>query len=152
MFESFSIPFHFSFINYASFQSSCPLIFFLDVWAFDSDAVKALKDMKPMDMEKLVAKYSILLDPDSELLPQNRPNTLVGATCICQLDDPSDTQFSLIWHIHLQHEAIYFFLSTSIINFFSRLFKNKLGLWVLKSNKVKRNYLISSTILFLIHL
>lgn len=84
MFESFSIPFHFSFINYASFQSSCPLIFFLDVWAFDSDAVKALKDMKPMDMEKLVAKYSILLDPDSELLPQNRPNTLVGATCICQ--------------------------------------------------------------------
>eukprot|EP00105_Crassostrea_gigas_P018916 XP_011437175.1 PREDICTED: uncharacterized protein LOC105335121 isoform X1 [Crassostrea gigas] len=46
------------------------------VWAFDSDAVKALKDMKPMDMEKLVAKYSILLDPDSELLPQNRPNTL----------------------------------------------------------------------------
>lgn len=84
LFESFSIPFHFSFINYASFQSSCPLIFFLDVWAFDSDAVKALKDMKPMDMEKLVAKYSILLDPDSELLPQNRPNTLVGATCICQ--------------------------------------------------------------------
>jgi myo-inositol catabolism protein IolC len=49
-----------------------------DVWAFDSDAVKALKDMKPMDMEKLVAKYSILLDPDSELLPQNKPNTLVG--------------------------------------------------------------------------
>ena len=52
--------------------------FDVDVWAFDSDAVKALKDMKPMDMEKLVAKYSILLDPDSELLPQNRPNTLVS--------------------------------------------------------------------------
>lgn len=78
-------PYHFtshSLIMHLSNQAV--LWFFLDVWAFDSDAVKALKDMKPMDMEKLVAKYSILLDPDSELLPQNRPNTLVGATCICQ--------------------------------------------------------------------
>lgn len=147
-------PYHFtshSLIMHLSNQAV--LWFFLDVWAFDSDAVKALKDMKPMDMEKLVAKYSILLDPDSELLPQNRPNTLVGATCICQFLMTRPTH-SFHWSDTFisNMRPFFFFLSTSIINFFSRLFKNKLGLWVLKSNKVKRNYLISSTILFLIHL
>jgi len=30
-----------------------------------------LQNMKPQDMENLVTKYSILLDADSELLPQN---------------------------------------------------------------------------------
>ena len=28
--------------------------------------------MKPEDLDKLIEKYSILLDPDSELLPKNR--------------------------------------------------------------------------------
>ncbi|XP_071170422.1 uncharacterized protein [Mytilus edulis] len=42
------------------------------IWGFDDDAVKALKDMKPEDLDKLIEKYSILLDPDSELLPKNR--------------------------------------------------------------------------------
>ena len=28
--------------------------------------------MKPEDLDKLIDRYSILLDPDSELLPKNR--------------------------------------------------------------------------------
>ncbi|XP_053405199.1 uncharacterized protein LOC123523222 isoform X1 [Mercenaria mercenaria] len=41
------------------------------VWGFDDQAVSVLQNMKPQDMETLVTKYSILLDSDSELLPQN---------------------------------------------------------------------------------
>lgn len=41
------------------------------VWGFDDDAVKALQHMKPQDLQKLISKYSILLDSDSDLLPQN---------------------------------------------------------------------------------
>lgn len=134
-------PYHFtshSLIMHLSNQAV--LWFFLDVWAFDSDAVKALKDMKPMDMEKLVAKYSILLDPDSELLPQNRPNTLVGATSICQF--LMNTQFSLIWHIHLQHEAIYIFYQHQL-SIFSQDFSKinwACGSWKQQSRKKLRYY------------
>lgn len=41
--------------------------------------------MKPEDLDKLIEKYSILLDPDSELLPKNRKfnvSTIVIATII----------------------------------------------------------------------
>ncbi|KAL4227310.1 hypothetical protein ACF0H5_012756 [Mactra antiquata] len=41
------------------------------VWGFDDQAVSVLQNMKPQDMQSLVTKYSILLDSDSELLPQN---------------------------------------------------------------------------------
>ncbi|KAH3833025.1 hypothetical protein DPMN_106327 [Dreissena polymorpha] len=41
------------------------------VWGFDDQAVSVLQDMKPQDMESLVTRYSILLDPESGLLPQN---------------------------------------------------------------------------------
>ncbi|WAQ99882.1 MHCKB-like protein [Mya arenaria] len=37
----------------------------------DTNILSVLQDMKPLDMETLVNKYSILLDSDSELLPQN---------------------------------------------------------------------------------
>ena len=42
-----------------------------DVWGFDEEAVKVLKDMKPPDTEELIQKFAILLNQDSELLPQN---------------------------------------------------------------------------------
>lgn len=60
-------------------------LIYSDIWGFDDDAVKALKDMKPEDLDKLIEKYSILLDPDSELLPKNRKfnvSTIVIATII----------------------------------------------------------------------
>ncbi|XP_074652528.1 uncharacterized protein LOC141906930 [Tubulanus polymorphus] len=41
------------------------------VWGFDESAVKVLKNMRPVDADYLIQKYSILLDPDSELLPNN---------------------------------------------------------------------------------
>ena len=47
------------------------MLILTDVWGFDDDAVKALQHMKPQDLQKLINKYSILLDSDSDLLPQN---------------------------------------------------------------------------------
>ncbi|KAK3098170.1 hypothetical protein FSP39_016842 [Pinctada imbricata] len=46
------------------------------VWGFDDDAVKALQEMKPQDMESLINRFSILLDSDSEILPKNKKNKL----------------------------------------------------------------------------
>lgn len=53
---------------------------FSDVWGFDDQAVSVLQNMKPQDLESLVTKYSILLDSDSELLPQNTKDG-VGSAC-----------------------------------------------------------------------
>ncbi|KAJ8303923.1 hypothetical protein KUTeg_017506 [Tegillarca granosa] len=61
------------------------------VWGFDDDAVEALKSMKPVDLETLIAKYSILLDADSELLPQNNKFNLSAGwdrkICIWDLEN-----------------------------------------------------------------
>lgn len=42
------------------------------VWGFDDQAVSVLQKMKPQDIQTLVTKYSILLDSDSELLPNKK--------------------------------------------------------------------------------
>ncbi|KAL3866299.1 hypothetical protein ACJMK2_043606 [Sinanodonta woodiana] len=42
------------------------------VWGFDDQAVEVLQSMKPQDIDSLVTKFSILLDADSELLPQKQ--------------------------------------------------------------------------------
>ena len=42
-----------------------------DVWGFDEAAVQVLQSMRPADVDNLVQKYAILLDPKSQLLPQN---------------------------------------------------------------------------------
>ena len=51
-------------------------IIFTDVWGFDDEAVKVLKDMKPPDTDELVHKFAILLNCNSELLPQNSDGKL----------------------------------------------------------------------------
>lgn len=53
---------------------------FSDVWGFDDQAVSVLQNMKPQDLESLVTKYSILLDSDSELLPQNTKDGVGSAS------------------------------------------------------------------------
>ena len=56
--------------------------------------------MKPEDLDKLIEKYSILLDPDSELLPKNRKfnvskkeMVLSGRTIACVI--------SCSWHFYI---------------------------------------------------
>ncbi|XP_041369826.1 uncharacterized WD repeat-containing protein all2124-like [Gigantopelta aegis] len=61
------------------------------VWGFDTSAVAVLKNMKPLDLETLVDKYSVLLDTKSELretLPERVPqendsvtNRVAGFIC-----------------------------------------------------------------------
>ncbi|PVD20095.1 hypothetical protein C0Q70_20589 [Pomacea canaliculata] len=41
------------------------------LWGLDDSAVQALEQMNPDDVDTLVEKYGILLDPSSVLLPQN---------------------------------------------------------------------------------
>ncbi|KAL5004688.1 hypothetical protein ScPMuIL_018144 [Solemya velum] len=48
------------------------------VWGFDDQAVEVLKNMKPQDVENLVSEYSVLLDGDSELLPQRQRSNSIG--------------------------------------------------------------------------
>ena len=53
-----------------------------DVWGFDEEHVEVLKGMKPQDTEMLVQRYAILLDINSELLPENAArNTSVSLPC-----------------------------------------------------------------------
>ncbi|KAK7116215.1 uncharacterized WD repeat-containing protein alr3466-like [Littorina saxatilis] len=41
------------------------------VWGFDDTAVQVLQSMRSPDVDMLIQKYAILLDPKSQLLPQN---------------------------------------------------------------------------------
>ena len=45
------------------------------MWGFDEEHVEVLKGMKPPDTEELINKYSILLNPNSPLLPNNAKGT-----------------------------------------------------------------------------
>ncbi|KAL8562628.1 hypothetical protein ACOMHN_011200 [Nucella lapillus] len=41
------------------------------VWGFDDYAVQVLQSMRPADVDVLIERYAILLDPKSQLLPHN---------------------------------------------------------------------------------
>ena len=49
------------------------------MWGFDDNAVQVLQSMRPADVDMLIQKYAILLDPKSQLLPQNSQ----GKVCLC---------------------------------------------------------------------
>ncbi|XP_076443785.1 uncharacterized protein LOC143282138 isoform X2 [Babylonia areolata] len=74
------------------------------VWGFDDNAVQVLQSMRPADVDMLIERYAILLDPKSQLLPHNShgkesdsvTNRVAGFVCKCVLSEHLSCVTSLV--------------------------------------------------------